>query len=113
MKSLIAFLLSKKITAKIFLNFFLKLDNQLYKAISTLSIAAEEGEHPKHDILKYHEWFLSRVDERSVVLDIGCNTGNLLTKIGHKINAGYGIDIKSDYIKIAKRKNKLKNLDFI
>ena len=113
MKSFLVFLLTRRLTAKLLLNFFLKLDNQIYKIISVLSISAENGKHPKHEILKYHEWFQDRVDENSVVLDIGCNTGNLLNKLSPVIKKGYGIDILPKLIEEAKSKINHANLEFI
>ena len=113
MKSLIISILTKETTARIFLNFFLKIHNEIYKIISVLSVAAEKGKHPKHNILKYHEWFLACVNKDSVVLDIGCNTGNLLDKLAPTIKTGYGIDILPKLIDIAKKQNKHANVEFI
>lgn len=113
MKSLLAYLCSRKITANIFLKFLLRLDNLNYKLISTMSIAYNNGQHPKHNILKYYDWFISKVDKNSTVLDIGCNKGGLLKVMANHIKFGYGMDINSKYIDEAKNTVTNKNIEFI
>lgn len=113
MKQLLLKILTHRLIVNHLLNFFLRLHNWTYEIISILSIAVTGGTHPKHEILKYHEWFLSHVDNKSVVLDIGCNTGNLLFKLSDTIHRGYGIDIIEKMVLAANQNNKKKNIKFI
>lgn len=46
------------------------------------------------------------------ILEIGCGTGRITTKLAHNFNYVKGIDLEDRYIKYCKRKFNLKNLHF-
>lgn len=102
-----------KIINKIFLNFFIKLDNFSYKIISRLVIFENKGIHPKHDIMNYHKFFTDNIGENDEILDIGCGKGENSFDIAHKARKVLGIDIIEDNIKTAKEKYKKENLEFL
>ena len=92
---------------------FIKLDNYLYHKISTLSINMNNGVHPKHRILGYHEYFLNKIENISKILDVGCGTGEVAFDISKKAQKVVAIDINKKKIESAKRSFSRDNLTFI
>ena len=66
-----------------------------------MSIAYNNGIHPKHDIIKYKEWF-KNINSNDVVLDIG-SMGSLPKFLSEKAINVYGIEIEKRHY--AKSKN--------
>ena len=84
----------------------------LYKVITILSIKYENGIHPKHDLLKYKEWFLNLLNNEDVVLDIGSNTGNMPILFSKKCKKIYGIEIEKIHHNIAiERTKNIENIE--
>ena len=98
---------------KIKMKLFVKLDNYLYHKISTLSININNGVHPKHRILGYHEFFLNKIENSSKILDVGCGTGEVAFDISKKAQKVVAIDINKKKIESAKRRFSRDNLTFI
>lgn len=113
MKSLILKIVSSKVFATLFLRPLLILDGITYKLISILVIQAENGTHPKKKIIRYEDWFISQVSKDATVLDIGCNTGELLNQLAPKVKKAIGLEISQKHIEKANLKNKHENLEFI
>ncbi len=53
------------------LKFLLRLDSALYKLQGQLSIVYGNGIHPKHHLMNYHDFFVSRISGNDHVMDIG------------------------------------------
>ena len=98
---------------KIKMKLYVKLDNYLYHKISTLSININNGVHPKHRILGYHEFFLNKIENNSKILDIGCGIGEVAFDISKKAQKVVAIDINKKKIESAKRRFSRDNLTFI
>ena len=76
------------------------------------------GIHPKHSLMKYHEFFSSRIKDGSIVLDVGCGIGIVSLNVAKKLTKSsiIGIDINKKNIIIANElldKINLKNVKFI
>ena len=97
----------------ILIKFLLRLYNYLYKRISYLSIKINHGVHPKHRIMDYHAYFISKIKEGSRVLDIGCGIGALSYDLAKRAEHVIGIDISNECIKIAKNNFYQKNIEYI
>ncbi|MEA3513764.1 MAG: class I SAM-dependent methyltransferase, partial [Campylobacterota bacterium] len=69
--------------------------------------------HPKHEIMKYKEWFLDNIQKDWVVLDVGCNTGMMPEVMSSKASFVYGIEINCKNIEEAKRERQRDNIEFI
>jgi 2-polyprenyl-3-methyl-5-hydroxy-6-metoxy-1,4-benzoquinol methylase len=91
----------------------LRLHNFLYKLISAYASILNGGIHPKHEILKYKEWFEKNIDPNSTVLDIGCHEGSLPRSLAKKASFVYGIEIVEKHVARAKELNTHKNVDYI
>lgn len=98
---------------KILAKWTLKLHNLTYKASSYLAIKAEGGKHPKHRITDYHRFFLSKINSKDKVLDIGCGNGSLTFDLAKKADKVVGIDFEKKYIKKAERKNNSPKIEYI
>ncbi|MFZ5365194.1 MAG: class I SAM-dependent methyltransferase [Patescibacteria group bacterium] len=92
---------------------FVWLHNFSYKAISKIAIKKNNGIHPKHEILGYHQFFVDNVAAGDAVLDIGCGNGLLAGSIAQKAKKVVGIDIVRKNIENAQAHNKSDNLEFI
>lgn len=108
-KFLLIFLLSNKATLK----FILELHSICYSLISLISTRLNNGIHPKHQIIKYKEWFAENIKANATILDIGCSTGLMCRLISKKAKKVYGIDINNSAIELAKKNNQLKNIEYI
>jgi SAM-dependent methyltransferase len=91
----------------------LKLDNYLYRQISRFAISFENGVHPKHRLMKYHDFFINNIGQSDSVLDVGCGNGSLTYDISLKTKVVYGIDINQSNIDFALRNFKGDNIHYI
>lgn len=99
--------------SKILVKPILNLDSIIYRLIKIISQEANDGIHPKQDIIKYKEWFFNNIQEGSTVLDIGTNTGRVPKKLSKKTRKVYGIEIDSKFLEIAKMQNPADNIEYI
>lgn len=92
----------------------LKLHNFSYKGIGFLSQFLEPDRiHPKHRIMKYHDWFVKHIDGSWTILDIGCGNGALTVDIGRTAKKVVGVDSGEKNIKIARERFRRDNVEFI
>jgi SAM-dependent methyltransferase len=97
---------------KILLKIALKIHSFSYKLISYLAIKYENGLHPKHRLIGYHEFFTKNIGSTDRVLDIGCGNGSLAKDVAGVANSVLGVDIDAHLIEKAKRKNNAPNLEY-
>lgn len=67
--------------------FLLAFDSAIYPFMGEAALAAEGGIHPKHRILRYHDFFVSRIRPGERVLDLGCGIGALASSIAERAQA--------------------------
>lgn len=87
--------------------------NQSYAEISKLVLKLNNGIHPKHHILNYHQWFLDHAESTDLVLDLGCGNGYLAYDLAHKAKEVIGIDIVPENITFAQERYHKNNLQFL
>ena len=69
--------------------------------------------HPKHRLISYHMFFISKINQHENILDLGCGYGAVAFSIAQAIQGMVlGIDINPDYIAKAKAQFSLKNRQF-
>jgi len=95
-------------------NLFL-LKDKLEILINERALKYGNGEHPKHKLMKYHDYFIFNITDHSTVLDIGCGYGAVARSIAEKVKGVVvtGIDNNHERLNQAKLNNNLENLDFI
>lgn len=89
------------------------IDNLAYKLLTKLAILGNGGTHPKHDILRYYEFFSSHLSPEDTVIDVGCGKGENSYMMAAKAKKVVGIDIKSKNIRYAETHWKRPNLEYI
>lgn len=95
------------------MKYYIKIHNYFYNRISLLAIEMNNGIHPKHNITKYHYFFINNVDDNSLILDVGCADGYITEKLSKKARKVVGIDINCKLINLAIKKNRRKNVEYI
>ena len=95
------------------INLLIILHDKLYQRISNVATINNNGVHPKHRILNYHQFFLDNIELGAIVLDLGCGDGFLTFDIAKKAQNVIGIDISPTKIKRAKNLFKKNNIKFI
>lgn len=92
---------------------FIWINNFSYSAISSLSVRDNDGIHPKHRIMKYHDFFLNNTTRSDHVLDIGCGNGTLAYDLSQKATHVTAIDISPKNIALAQKRFPLINLTYL
>jgi len=95
------------------LRYLLKLHNYLYLKISGLAVKLNNGTHPKHQIMKFHQFFLDNIERGSKVLDIGCGIGALTYSISKKAKEVVACDLNPISIEFAKKNYRRNNIEYI
>lgn len=97
------------------LKFLLNLDNKLYEAESQAAVRYGNGQHPKHRLINYHQFFIENIEEGQRVLDVGCGKGFVVKSIAGNFNNVKitGIDKNEDCIIFAKQNVEADHISFI
>ncbi len=99
---------------KLFLNLSLKGHNICYQLAGMLSAELEkDGLHPKHRLMKYHDWFMSKLQKDWAVLDIGCGNGALAYDMKSVCRSVVGIDIDPGNIRRAEKQHARPGITYI
>lgn len=98
---------------KVFVKLASKLHNFSYKLVSALAIKCENGIHPKHRLIRYHQFFIDNILPTDKILDIGCGNGELAYDMAQKAKKVLAIDISEEKISKARENYKSHNLKFI
>ena len=106
-------LLSERLTL-IALKVILRMHSFTYRLAGRLSKKLEQdGLHPKHRIINYHQFFVDKVGENDTVLDIGCGNGALTYDVARKAKKVVGIDLNVQNITTAKKTYSRENIEYI
>jgi 2-polyprenyl-3-methyl-5-hydroxy-6-metoxy-1,4-benzoquinol methylase len=77
-----------------------------------MAIKYENGLHPKHRLIGYHEFFTKNVTKNDRVLDIGSGNGSLAKDVALHAKSVLGVDIDPKNIEKSKRNNSAPNLEY-
>jgi len=92
-----------------------KLKDDLEKIINNRALAFGNGEHPKHYLINYHNFFIDNIIDGETVLDVGCGYGALSRSIAYskKNSIVIGVDYDPSRLSQAINSKNPKNLRFI
>lgn len=91
---------ARRLPAKKRAEFLMALDSSVYPMHGEAAVAAArdggDGLHPKHRLMRYHDFFVHRIRRNERVLDLGCGVGALATSIALRAEADVtGIDLST------------------
>jgi len=96
------------------LRWLLQADDDIVALTSEAAFAYEGGIHPKHRLMRYHDFFVQRIRAGDRVLDIGCGYGAVAHSIASRTEASVsGIDLHRPNIEKACERYRLPNLRFV
>ncbi|MCH7960781.1 MAG: glycosyltransferase [Planctomycetes bacterium] len=78
---------AKRLDAKKRAAFLMALDTPFYQMQGDAAIEANGGLHPKHRLIRYHDFFVDRIESGDRVLDLGCGVGALSASIAGRAGA--------------------------
>lgn len=113
MKALLLRILCSRRVAPYTLRWILSGHNLLYDLAGIVAVAANDGIHPKHYLLRYKEWFRDRIGHDWIVVDVGSNTGGMAAMLASKARYVYGIELMPKLVEAARRTYTAPNLEFI
>ncbi len=67
--------------------FLMAIDTPIYLMQGAAAVEAEGGLHPKHRLMRYHDFFVERVGRGERVLDLGCGNGAVAASIAGRAGA--------------------------
>jgi SAM-dependent methyltransferase len=63
--------------------------------------AYENGVHPKHRLMRYHDFFVERIPTGSKVLDIGCGYGAVARSIAMRVPNSTVVGVELDRVRLS------------
>lgn len=93
--------------------FLFNIHKRVLTLISDRASDYEGGVHPKHRLMRYHDFFTSRLSKGEKVLDIGSGIGYLAFDMAEAGAQVTGIELSQKNIDKAKKLYRNKNLKFI
>lgn len=106
---------SRNSNSKIGLERLFRLRDKLDWVINERAMAYGNGEHPKHRLTQYHDFFIERISNGDRVLDVGCGYGAVARSIAraHPSSEVVGIDQDRPRISQAIASDNPSNLHFV
>lgn len=85
------------------------------RLLSERAMAYEGGEHPKHRLMKYHDFFVDNISPNSRVVDIGCGYGAVSRTVAKRVlgSTVFGVEIDGERFQQACSSVNPPNLKFI
>ncbi|MCC4241955.1 class I SAM-dependent methyltransferase [Thalassospira povalilytica] len=89
--------------------------DNLERLLSERAMAYEGGEHPKHRLMRYHDFFVQNISSDSTVVDIGCGYGAVARSIAAGVSGSKVIGVEMDQARFnqAQASDNPENLQFI
>jgi 2-polyprenyl-3-methyl-5-hydroxy-6-metoxy-1,4-benzoquinol methylase len=107
-------LVIKEQTPKTGMRTLLEIDDLLTWHINRMAIRYDNGVHAKHRLMRYHDFFVERLQPGERVLDIGCGYGAVAYSMASRAQAIVtGIDLEAYNIDQARHLFQHPNLTFV
>jgi ubiquinone/menaquinone biosynthesis C-methylase UbiE len=89
--------------------------DDLEHVINERALVYGTGEHPKHRLTRYHDFFVARTKDRDQVIDVGCGYGAVARTIAraHPSARVVGVDYDRGRLAQARRSENPPNLCFV
>jgi len=109
------FILDSRGDPNVGLRQLLQLRDRLDWVINERAMIFGDGTHPKHELIKYHQFFIERINRSESVLDVGCGYGAVSTSIAcaHPDSTVVGIDYDVARLTLARNCTNIPNLQFV
>ncbi len=90
------------------------LRDDLDRLLSERAMAYEGGEHPKHRLMQYHDFFVENIPPKSRVIDVGCGYGAVARTIAQRVAGCHvtGVEMDEERYNQALEADNPDNLDF-
>jgi SAM-dependent methyltransferase len=83
----------------------LEIYGDAYVGMDLGAVEYGEGEHPKHRLTGYHDFFVERIRPGERVLDVGCGIGSVAYDIAERSGAEVvGVDVSPWNLAVAKKR---------
>jgi len=82
-------------------------------AINMLAASVHKGVHPKHELMKYHDFFVNNIAPNATVLDIGCGNGSVAADVARKAKKVVAVDLNEKNITFARTKFAASNIEYL
>ncbi|MBN1257130.1 MAG: methyltransferase domain-containing protein [Planctomycetes bacterium] len=113
-KKSIKTLLSIPAIARLLVHCALRMHNFSYAVLRNFTPHLEPDKlHPKHRLMKYHQWFINNLQEDWVVLDVGCGNGALAYDLKTACQKVVGIEQNPESVAEAKERFKREGIEYI
>ena len=104
---------AKALPAREALEFLFRLDHALYPVQGQKAVEYGNGVHTKHRHMKYHDFFVDRIDADDRVLDVGCGIGALAHSIAKRSGASVlAIDLDASKIATASERHRHPRVEY-
>lgn len=92
-----------------------RLSDDLARVIDERAVALGEGEHPRHRLTGYHDYFIARIPRGARVLELGCGRGTIARSIANRVPGSRvtGIDVDEELIGAARAGDNPRNVSFL
>jgi 2-polyprenyl-3-methyl-5-hydroxy-6-metoxy-1,4-benzoquinol methylase len=79
-----------------------------------LAVELDDGVHAKHRLIRYHDFFVDRVQPGERVLDVGCGKGELAHDLATRAQADVtGIDVSAAALAFARKRFASERLELV
>jgi 2-polyprenyl-3-methyl-5-hydroxy-6-metoxy-1,4-benzoquinol methylase len=103
---------SQRMPAEQALKLLFSLDALLYQTQGQLAVVYGGGIHTKHRHMKYHDFFVNRMNNADRVIDIGCGIGAVAYDVAGVAAQVVGVDFSAESIKTARARYQKPNIEF-
>ncbi len=112
MKQLVWKLIEFRPWRSLLINLLAAVHSYSYLLLTRLAITPD-GQHPKHKIIRYQDWFLGKLLPEDRVLDVGSHEGTLVRAMAGVVATVTGIEISETYFRRSTSQVIPKNVHFL